>query len=531
MTSSVDMSNVVLIIKTMTNAQMKEALRSEGLAVSGVKISLQLRLIEYIERLHQRGSIDNYERIARTIYTIAGIQNQFPGSTSTDTTTYPTQPSYVPSRPTTSKDVYNSKMPSQPFASGRLMFKESPFYKILEPLSSTVECKVREQTRDTVELKFTLSSTTAQRLQEDPNLRVMVFCAADSGLNQFSKSDIAFPYQVELKANLDDVKANLRGLKNRPGSTRPADITSYIRKRAGYTNLVAMTFALTQKKFYVVVNLVKRHPVEELVAALKSRYKITRDQVLREMQSRAHDADIVATSTVMSLKCPLSTLRIEIPCRSISCTHNQCFDASSFLQLQEQAPTWTCPVCNKSTSFESLQIDQYVEDILHTTSTDVEQVTIEPNGVWHTDKKEEPEPRGGLASPDSDDDFVEITDLFTPKLKRETTSSEPRATLLATPVTATQNGSKGATPSIPRSSQKRPAPQVVDLTLSDDDDDDDLPVRPPKRQALASDFVPRRGSQNSFTNGYAHVEDLRSSTGQESLSLSPGRQSNLYIDL
>jgi E3 SUMO-protein ligase PIAS1 len=75
----------------------------------------------------------------------------------------------------------------------------------------------------------------------------MVFCAADSGLNQFSKSDIAFPYQVELKANLDDVKANLRGLKNRPGSTRPADITSYIRKRAGYTNLVAMTFALTQK--------------------------------------------------------------------------------------------------------------------------------------------------------------------------------------------------------------------------------------------------------------------------------------------
>jgi E3 SUMO-protein ligase PIAS1 len=171
-----------------------------------------------------------------------------------------------------------------------------------------------------------------------------------------------------------------------------------------------------------------------------------------------------------------------------------------------------------------------VEEILHSTSTDLEQVTIEPNGVWHTDKKEEPEQRD-QASPDSDDDFVEITDLFTPKLKREATSSEPRATLLATPVTSAQNGSKGATPSIPRSSQKRPAPQVVDLTLSDDDDEDDLPVRPPKRQALASDFAPRRGSQNSFANGYTHVEDLRSSTGQESPSLSPGRQSNIYIDL
>jgi E3 SUMO-protein ligase PIAS1 len=93
-----------------------------------------------IERLQQRGSLDQYERIARTLYNIAGIQKIFPGSTATDTATYSAQPSYAPSKPT-SKDVYNSKMPSQPFASGRLMFKESPFYKILEPLSSTVECK------------------------------------------------------------------------------------------------------------------------------------------------------------------------------------------------------------------------------------------------------------------------------------------------------------------------------------------------------------------------------------------------------
>lgn len=79
------------------------------------------------------------------------------------------------------------------------------------------------------------------------------------------------------------------------------------------------------------------------------------------MKSKAQDPDIVATSTIMSLKCPLSTLRIDVPCRSLSCKHNQCFDASSYLQLQEQAPTWTCPVCNKIANFESLLIDQYVD--------------------------------------------------------------------------------------------------------------------------------------------------------------------------
>jgi hypothetical protein len=92
-----------------------------------------------------------------------------------------------------------------------------------------------------------LSQRTAQKLQLDPNARVMVYCAADSGLTQYTKSDIAFPHQVELKANLDEVKANLRGLKNRPGTTQPADVTNYIRKKPDYPNNIVMTYALTQK--------------------------------------------------------------------------------------------------------------------------------------------------------------------------------------------------------------------------------------------------------------------------------------------
>ena len=131
------------------------------------------------------------------------------------------------------------------------------------------------------------------------------------------------------------------------------------------------------QRFYFVVNLVKRHNVEDLVAKLKSGKVISKDQVIRESKrrhhhlivsvltvlviSKAHDSDVQATGANMSLKCPLSTLRLDVPCRSTICTHNQCFDASSFLQLQEQAPTWTCPVCNKIVSFEALEVDQYVE--------------------------------------------------------------------------------------------------------------------------------------------------------------------------
>ena len=74
----------------------------------------------------------------------------------------------------------------------------------------------------------------------------MIYCASDP-VTPFNKVDISFPHQVEIKVNLDEVKSNLKGLKNKPGSTRPADITQLLRKRAGYDNSMAVTYALTHK--------------------------------------------------------------------------------------------------------------------------------------------------------------------------------------------------------------------------------------------------------------------------------------------
>lgn len=82
------------------------------------------------------------------------------------------------------------------------------------------------------------------RANLDPSLRVMVFCATDN----HGRQDITFPHQSEIKVNGGDVKANLRGLKNKPGSTRPVDITKELRlKIPHYTNNVEITYALTTK--------------------------------------------------------------------------------------------------------------------------------------------------------------------------------------------------------------------------------------------------------------------------------------------
>lgn len=92
----------------------------------------------------------------------------------------------------------------------------------------------------------------------EPTLRVMVFCASEG----HGRQDIAFPHQSEIKVNGGEVKANLRGLKNKPGSTRPVDITKDLRlKIPTYLNTIEMTYALTTK----VRNCLPRYPLRKLL--------------------------------------------------------------------------------------------------------------------------------------------------------------------------------------------------------------------------------------------------------------------------
>lgn len=496
------------MIKTLTNAQLKEILRTEGLPVSGVKYTLQIRIIHYLEVLTETGQSDRFDKTRRFIYSVA-----HPTAPVLPQSQAYTTPQSLP--PQDKSPALGLPIPSHPFASGRLNFKDNPFHSILQQLTPTSECKVREHTRDNVELRVVFTQDLATKLQEDPNLRVMVYCAADNGINQFSKSDISFPHQVELKVNLEEIKGNLlKGLKNRPGTTRPVDVTNYMRKKAGYSNQIIMTYALTQKKFYLVANLVKRHPVEELVAELKARKTISKEQVLREMRNRASDSDIVATSSVVSLKCPLSQVRIVDPCRSTVCTHNRCFDATSFLQLQEQAPTWSCPICSKSTSFASLQIDQYFDDILRSTSLDVEQVTIEPDGTWFSPQEVATETvEGALPATGSENgDLIEIQELGVLSVKRETLP-----VIEALPRTPGEGRKASATSSIGRLSSRKRSANVIDLTLSDDEN---ATMQPAKRPAV-NGLIPRQGYHGpggGVSNGSSHYESQPASESPSQFS-------------
>lgn len=93
-----------------------------------------------------------------------------------------------------------------------------------------------------------LNDAVCGRLKTDPSLRLLLFGAVEQPLSAYTRLDITFPSQMEVRINGDEIKSNFKGLKNKPGSTRPADITGQVRTSpANYRNSLVVTYALTQK--------------------------------------------------------------------------------------------------------------------------------------------------------------------------------------------------------------------------------------------------------------------------------------------
>ncbi|GKU03475.1 unnamed protein product [Fusarium langsethiae] len=496
-------------VNRLLNRQLSSVCQVNGVKSTGIKADLQGRIHNLIQEAVNANDPVRLQQIRQSVHN--SISNSY-------TVTPNPRPalahshSHAPSAPfglssMSFPNTHNSLSNGQRFGGSQavtLNFKSSPFYQIEAHVGEVKVCDVMSQHRNTVTYPIRLEDHPyLQKCVDDPSYRVMIFCAGEC----LGTQEVAFPHQSELKVNGGEIKANLRGLKNKPGSTRPVDITKALRLRSKYTNNVDFTYALTSKagpgqKFYLVVNICKITSVEELASRIANGKRISIESVKQELNAKAQDPDVVATSQVLSLKCPLSYMRLVLPCRGLTCTHLQCFDATSYLQLQEQGPQWQCPICYKSATFDQLAVDGYVKDILANTSKSQETVTIEPNGDWHT-KSSEDSSQGqtngnsshkGTYDDDDDDDLV-ISEVNLIGHRRMETPKNGTPSV-NTPGTAGRDSSSAGPRGVASTSAKRPVAAIIDLTLSDDDDE---PAPPPKRQ-------------NTSTNGFLGSNGLSGSS-------------------
>jgi E3 SUMO-protein ligase PIAS1 len=306
-------------IDTLIVADLQKVCRIEGLPVSGKKAELQTRLKTRSKYYFDNRSEDNLRNFNDR------LQNP------------------------------NSMTSRQPF-----LFRPSPFYAFDRRLGQ-LHLPISKEHRNAATTTLSLTQQDITALQNNTNMRVLVYSAAKlTSALPGQLLDISFPQQLEIRVNDHEVKANTRGIKNKSGTTKPVDITPFLRKRADSTNKLTVTYALTDKVFTVYIWLSKKQTIEELKAEVVKKV-IRKERTLGDIRAKADDTDIITTSTNMKLKDPVSFMRIQIPCRGSSCEHVGCFDLETYLSMQEQAPQWECPLCSKKAPFADLAVDEWVE--------------------------------------------------------------------------------------------------------------------------------------------------------------------------
>ncbi|KAH0519354.1 E3 SUMO-protein ligase PIAS2 [Microtus ochrogaster] len=186
--------------------------------------------------------------------------------------------------------------------------------------------------------------------------------------------------------------------------------------------------------------------------------------LVKEKLTADPDSEIATTSLRVSLMCPLGKMRLTIPCRAVTCTHLQCFDAALYLQMNEKKPTWICPVCDKKAAYESLILDGLFMEILSDCS-DVDEIKFQEDGSWCP---------------------------MRPKKEAMKVTSQP-----CTKIESTSVFSKPCPMTISSDANKKKI-DVIDLTIESSSDEEDDP--PAKRKCI---FMSE--TQSSPTKGFVSL--------------------------
>ncbi|KAJ3919345.1 PINIT domain-containing protein [Lentinula edodes] len=408
---------------------------------------------------------------------------------------YPSSKVPLPLGSSGSPSTYRPSNPSHN-SKPELRFKDSPFFRVHETITSVIECPESQSAGDRKQAvaSFTLNQDQISRLT-GPNTRyrIRLFCTSSTFYSPASfrtfpsQCPIEFPTTCEVRVNGKAISANLKGLKKKPGTAPPPVLDELVNFNTS-PNRVEMIYVNSQqpaqpKKFYLVVKLVESTSVDTLVGNLKQNCFESSEKIQKRMQaSTFEDDDIVAGPQKMSLKCPLTLARINTPCRSSKCVHVQCFDATSWFSVNEQTTTWLCPVCERTLEVNDLIIDGFVESILKECPDSVEDVMVEADGEWHTSDNTYGSPNWKIKHPP----------------KRSDPPSRKPPSLPKPPLT---NGNTASSSTIPNG-----VPKKFDVvTIEDSDDEDEGRVK--------RELSPSFGNISSASGSQPSVPISRSQTG------------------
>ncbi|XP_068211422.1 E3 SUMO-protein ligase PIAS2-like [Palaemon carinicauda] len=306
---------------------------------------------------------------------------------------------------------------------------------------------------------FVLKAEDAKNLldkrRKPPYLIQLRFCKLDGSGEQ----NDYYPTSHQVAVNHRFVI--LPGLDTMPrGAMRPMDITHFCQLSSQACNFITLRCMESCKMF---VYIVQKYTSDDLLSRLEKKPHIKEEDTVCEIKKKLQDdqADdgIAAATLQFSLLCPLSRLRIKLPCRASTCTHLQCFDAATYLKLNECKPKWSCPVCYQPALYKNLVIDGYFKKVIDD-NIQADKIELQPDGTWTlVDAAARKKPSNGVEKVTENSSKDKSTD---PADKTVTLDSDDDAPVVET--SRKENRANTDPQVIPCQSN---SPEIV--TLSDDD--------------------------------------------------------------
>ncbi|XP_058820489.1 E3 SUMO-protein ligase PIAS2 isoform X3 [Topomyia yanbarensis] len=293
------------------------------------------------------------------------------------------------------------------------------------------------------------------------------FCLLETSCEQ----EDYFPPNIAVKVNNklcplpNPIPTNKPGVEpKRP--PRPVNITPNVKLSPLVANHIAVSWCTEYNRGYAAAcYLVRKLTSTQLLQRMKTKGVKPADYtraLIKEKLNEDADCEIATTMLKVSLICPLGKMRMATPCRSSTCSHLQCFDASLYLQMNERKPTWNCPVCDKAAIYDNLVIDGYFQEVLASNklSCDDNEIQLHKDGSWSTHVKT--------------NDTCAIDTPSKPVQKVEVISDDIE--LISTDPPKSSISQASVISSSEPSSTTAPSNETVDLTFSDSDDED-LPLK------------------------------------------------------
>ncbi|XP_015181369.1 PREDICTED: E3 SUMO-protein ligase PIAS3 isoform X4 [Polistes dominula] len=326
---------------------------------------------------------------------------QSPGYTSVapqrTNTPYNPYPPYTPKVLPVPLQIPSGQYPVHP----DVKFKRLPFFdlmaELLKPSSLMPQGSVRLQENSfmfhlTPQQSTDIASSRDCRNGSKMDYMVQVqmrFCLQETSCEQ----EDYFPPNISVKVNGKICQLPNPIPTNKPGvepkrPPRPVNISPLVKLSPTVGNQINVSWSSDfGRRYAIAVYLVRKLSSSELLLRLKNkgvRHSDYTRGLIKEKLNEDADSEIATTSLRVSLACPLGKMRMNTPCRALTCSHLQCFDASLFLQMNERKPTWNCPVCDKPALYDNLVIDGYFQEVLNSKKLlpDVNEIQLLQDGSW-----------------------------------------------------------------------------------------------------------------------------------------------------